>query len=430
MKYAALCCIAKDEDIFLKEWLAYHSLIGFEHFVIYDNNSRLPIRTLLQGFAGPDRLTVERSDTERTQRVAYAHCLETFGRRFKWIAFLDLDEFIRISPGRCGSGDMRELLAAYEPYAALGLNWRFFSSSGHERRPDGPVIENYTRWYRDDVHIKSCVQPQKTAGCAGHPHSFHSRPGEHAVSMDFFPIPDAFPACLPATRDACVNHYYFKSRECFRFKIAKGNPCNIARRMEEFDEHLALPAKTDDALAPFAGRVREALAADRLPLPQAPETLVTTCHENLEEPPQSLPEKLFPEALHPDGTRSHAPRAEAQGVGMAAAALAAARDHLKSGRLPQASLCLCQAALYRQEEVASPDGTVPDCLTDLEIWTLRAAIARKSGHYDRAEYFLRRAFRHGASVQAHSELANVMLRTGRPDEAQALIAIVRGFNSL
>ena len=37
MKYAALCCIAKDEDLFLKEWLTYHSLIGFE--ILRDSRS-------------------------------------------------------------------------------------------------------------------------------------------------------------------------------------------------------------------------------------------------------------------------------------------------------------------------------------------------------------------------------------------------------
>lgn len=47
MKYCAACCMAKDEDLFLKEWIAYHYLLGFEHFIIYDDNSTIPIETLL-----------------------------------------------------------------------------------------------------------------------------------------------------------------------------------------------------------------------------------------------------------------------------------------------------------------------------------------------------------------------------------------------
>ena len=412
MKYAALCCIAKDEDLFLKEWLAYHALIGFEHFLIYDNNSGRPIADLLDGFAGADRVTVLRSSEERSQLIAYTHCLATFGHKFKWIAFLDLDEFIRISPDNGQSRDVRDLLAAYEPYAGLGLNWRMFSSSGHEQRPAGLVIENYTQYYEDDLHIKSIVQPEKTDACAG-PHSFYPHPGHYAVNADHFPIPGGFPASPPAMKEACVNHYYFKSRECFQFKIARGNPCNIVRRMEHFDQHLALPTKSDTSLIPFADRVREALAVDRLSLPETPDL-------------------VFAEDAVP-GTAENSRSS-------AGIFLAAAREHFKKDGLRQANLCLCYAALLNEagqdagtgegERKDACAGKRPDPLLALEIWTLRASIARKRGRYDRAEFFLRQAFTCGASVQAHTELANVMLNTGRVEESKRLVALVRGFNTL
>lgn len=393
MKYAALCCIAKDEDAFLKEWLAYHSLIGFEHFIIYDNLSSRPIADLLRDFAAPDRLTILRGERELAQREAYDHCLAGFGGRFKWIAFLDLDEFIRISAAPGLFGDAREFLAAYEPYAGLGLNWRMFSSSGHEKRPDGPVIENYTRWYGDNLHIKSIIQPDKTAACAG-PHSFVPRPGRYAVSADHFPIPPGFPACPPVVEEACVNHYFFKSRECFQAKIDRGNPCNIERRMEEFDRHLDQPAKEDASLAAFAAPVRQALALDRLPLPEAPS---------------------FPFA----GGADRIPEAVDY--------LAGAREHIKKDNLRQANLCLSHAAMGND---ARRDAGGFDPLLALEIWTLRAVAARKGGRHDLAERYLRQAFIHGPSVQACTELANVMLNTGRVEESKRLVELVRSFKTL
>ena len=33
MRYLALCCIVKDENMFLKEWLAYHALLGWSIFI-------------------------------------------------------------------------------------------------------------------------------------------------------------------------------------------------------------------------------------------------------------------------------------------------------------------------------------------------------------------------------------------------------------
>ena len=397
MKYAALCCIAKNEDFFLKEWLAYHALIGFEHFIIYDNNSDRPIADFLNGFAEADRVTVLRNTRGLSQETAYNHCLDAFGRHYKWIAFLDLDEFIRVTPG-CGPfGDVRELLAEYETYAGLCLNWRMFSSSGHETRPEGPVVEEYTRYLHDDTHIKSIVQPVETMRCAG-PHSFYPNPGKYSVNMDHFPVPGGFPACLPAMDTACVNHYYYKSRECFAAKIAKGNPCNILRRMEDFDSHLSRPSHSDTLLVPFAERLRGALAENRLPEPEAP-------------------------ALESFATDSQ----DTGSGGPAGAFLAAARRHYKEERFLQTHLCLCYAALHNDSRRSEQGTAPPDPLIALEISTLRGAVERRLGKYRRAEIFLRRAFTCGASIQAHTELAGVMLATGRTREAERLVSIIKGF---
>ena len=37
----------KDEERFLDEWLAYHRLIGVDHFFLYDHASEPPLRELV-----------------------------------------------------------------------------------------------------------------------------------------------------------------------------------------------------------------------------------------------------------------------------------------------------------------------------------------------------------------------------------------------
>ena len=34
----ALCCMAKKENLYLREWVEYHLEMGFTHIFIYDNN--------------------------------------------------------------------------------------------------------------------------------------------------------------------------------------------------------------------------------------------------------------------------------------------------------------------------------------------------------------------------------------------------------
>ena len=49
MKYKTIiCAILKDETPYLEEWIKHHLAIGVEHFVLYDNNSAIPIRETLK----------------------------------------------------------------------------------------------------------------------------------------------------------------------------------------------------------------------------------------------------------------------------------------------------------------------------------------------------------------------------------------------
>ena len=393
MKYCALCCIAKDEDLFLKEWLTYHALLGFEHFFIYDNLSTIPIAEFLGDWADNEQVTVIRNHKETGQSLAYTHCLHTYGRDFQWIAFLDLDEFIRIGDGELHQeqwqniSDIRVYLSEFEPYAGMGLNWRMFSYSGHETTPAGPVIGNYTRCTGDDMHIKSVVQPAKVQGCAG-PHSFHPCKGEHIVNADHFPIPPGFPFAVPATGRIAVNHYFYKSRECYANKIAKGNPCNIQRRMSDFDNHLSMPTTRDARMAKFASKVA---ALEGKGLPRA-------------EPPRALPGEETPN----DAT-SH---------------IFAARGFLVQGKVRQALLHLCYAEMLNQE------GGDPDPVFSLDVWTLRAEAARASNLPALTEYCLKQALMHHSGHKTFAELADLFLHTGRVKESKFVLAMLKTFERL
>ncbi|MDR0828152.1 MAG: glycosyltransferase family 92 protein [Desulfovibrio sp.] len=385
-EYCALCCIAKDEDPFLKEWLVYHSLLGFEHFIIYDNQSALPISRFLSSFAPKSRVTVIRNFSELSQPLAYNHCLEHFGRDFKWIAFLDLDEFIRLRPFARHEDrnvrDIRVFLTEFEPYAGVGLNWRIFSSSGHENSPDEPVIAAYTRCLGDDMHIKSIVQPAKILSCAD-PHSFTPRPGETIVNTRHFPIPPAFPFSVPETERACVNHYFYKSRQCFAQKIAKGNPCNIIRRMEDFENHLSRPSREDRDILPLAAAVRDHLSG-----------------KSLVSAPQI---KYIPD-----------------GPGDAFAMAGAWLDHDKSGEgARQAFLHLCHLSLCNEADGA------PDKVIGMEIWAKRAETARICGQDALARFFLAQSLKLGPGRKAYIELAALLGKTAGPRQTKIALQILK-----
>lgn len=370
MQYLALCCIVKDEGPYIKEWVLYHAMLGVEHFFIYDNGSTPPVRESLGSLADMPHITILAAPNKAMQLPSYNHCLTEFGNGFTWIAFIDADEFICLSTG----DDLRPLLAEYEPFAGLALSWRTFASNGHETRPDGPVLEQYTRYIKEDaVHIKSIVQPRKTAGCRN-PHAFGYLGGEQCVNETFAPIPDGAPFWLPSHERAWINHYYYKSRADFAAKLARSrNSVHQETQpwwnMDIFDGHLALPTFEDTTMARFVPRLKKALrSADAVP-PFAP-------------PP-----------------------------GMSATELTAlTAEHLARGKVENALVCLCHAAMHGESH---------------DIWTMRAAVARMTHNHAANGHFLRQAARTGESLHMYAEMAELAFAANNHLQTAAAVALFR-----
>jgi len=218
MKYLGLCAIVKDEDPFLEEWICHHALLGVEGFIIYDNGSAYPVRRRLRSFMNGSFLKVLDFRGKGQQMIAYTHCLRTFGSDFRWIGFLDLDEYA--VPKR--THDLRVLLQDYEDAAALGLNWQCFGTNGHKARPEGTQLENYVLaldredWRR---HIKSFVWPQAVGGM-WNPHFAMPLQGRCTVNERHELIREAF---SPFSAEfGQINHYYYRSWQDYHEKMLRG----------------------------------------------------------------------------------------------------------------------------------------------------------------------------------------------------------------
>ncbi|MCL2124354.1 MAG: glycosyltransferase family 92 protein [Desulfovibrionaceae bacterium] len=229
MQYLGLCAIVKDEDPFLEEWICHHALLGVEAFIIYDNGSAYPVRERLSHFMKDSFLTVVDMPGKGRQMIAYGHCLRAFGRDFRWLGFLDLDEYA--IPKR--TSDLRVLLQDYEDAAALGLNWQCFGTGGHKARPRGTQLENYVlaldREYLRQ-HIKSFVWPQGVAGIWS-PHFAVPFKGGHTVNECHEPIDGPFSPF--SAQLAQINHYHYRSWQDYYAKLLRGRAVGGRRHMPE-----------------------------------------------------------------------------------------------------------------------------------------------------------------------------------------------------
>ena len=216
-----ICCIIKDENDYLEEWIKYHLQIGVDQFYIYDNQSILPIQSTLSVYIESGIVKVIPFPGQTAQLAAYHHFLENYKNECRWIAFIDIDEFI---VPKSTFGNLPEFLCSYEKYGGVGLNWLVFGSNGHVYKPKGTQVESFTKRSLKtnpiNKHIKSIVQTQYVKSASTDPHHFSYTSSKYCVNENHDRIQGPFSD--NSTNLIQINHYVNRSLEEYHEKIARG----------------------------------------------------------------------------------------------------------------------------------------------------------------------------------------------------------------
>jgi hypothetical protein len=260
--YLSICALYRNEASYLLEWLEFHRLVGVERFFLYNNRSTDAHRDVLSPFVDDGTVVVHDFPEFPPQVPAYEDCLRQHRDDSRWIAFIDIDEFL-FSPTL---QPVSEVLTEYEAWPGVGVHWAMFGTSGHRTRPPGLVIESYLRRNSQSTltnrQIKSIVDPARAARCAG-PHHFDYREG-FAVDESQRPIEGgaAEPVSFSRLR---LNHYVMKSEEEYRRKALETRNIYTGETREWFWDDLEgrkkrLDAEFDDAITAYVPALREALS--------------------------------------------------------------------------------------------------------------------------------------------------------------------------
>jgi glycosyl transferase family 92 len=212
----AVGAIFKDEARYLPEWIEFHLRQGVERFYLYENNSSDDWEEALAPYQ--DVVELHRWPRHPGQFAAYADCLDRHRRDTRWIAFIDIDEFLFSPTGR----SLPNVLKEFSRVPAVAANWRIYGTNGHETPPDGSVVENYPVAEPDEhpinLHVKSTVFPAMTSSLVENSHTFrhYGRP----VGEDRRPV--SGPWRQPPTADLLrINHYLTRSRQEWEAKLKR-----------------------------------------------------------------------------------------------------------------------------------------------------------------------------------------------------------------
>ncbi|MEZ2131659.1 MULTISPECIES: glycosyltransferase family 92 protein [unclassified Sinorhizobium] len=267
----AIAICVRDEALYIGEWARFHRAVGIRHFIVYDNGSTDGTSAVLRQVLEPDELTVvpwagrmrTDSDPLDCQAMAFAHAVLNFGGSFRRMAFIDADEFLLPMAGRT----VEEALAATGDFPNVSLPWHMFGTSGHKTRPNGPVLLNYTRRSADPLshkehstNYKCIVDPCEVVEASVH--QFKTREfGDLTVNdagQRFTRKGRKSPAFY-SNRFLQLNHYYSKSEEEMRTKMARGSnyavsPQRLEEKMITTIRNIETDVVEDRAMVDFVAR--------------------------------------------------------------------------------------------------------------------------------------------------------------------------------
>jgi len=165
----SIATIFKNEGPYLQEWIEYHRMVGVEHFWLYNDGSTDNWKEILQPYISEKIVEVidwpvpSFKHFIEFQRNAFRDALKKSVGITKWLALIDIDEFLMPAE----ESTVTECLKKNFPHAAgVYINWRHFGTGGITLKEDESLLFRLTAcsnaYHSNNSAGKSIVRPECT----------------------------------------------------------------------------------------------------------------------------------------------------------------------------------------------------------------------------------------------------------------------------
>jgi len=151
---------------------------------------------------------VMRQDPQLRQNNAYRDAIRNLTGKTRWLALIDLDEFIL--PRH--QDDIRETLREYEEYNGLAINWAIYGSNGHVTRPPNQInhfLHRSTTNWGPNRFVKSIVKPDRVL--VDTPYHVHFSQTREGVTVNENHETVTWMCHAVSTEKIRINHYIIRS---------------------------------------------------------------------------------------------------------------------------------------------------------------------------------------------------------------------------
>jgi len=162
--FPVIVCIAKKEHDYIEEFVKYHLALGFKHIYIYDNEDTPTYEKMLYKYK--DNITVIHLPYNNYKKGVQYIALDNFKDKYLFktkithVAHIDIDEFIVLKKHNNICDFIDEYIVG--DCQGIGMNWRFFGSSGRTEKTNEPNTIRFTMCEKKgNIHIKTLFKKDK-----------------------------------------------------------------------------------------------------------------------------------------------------------------------------------------------------------------------------------------------------------------------------
>jgi hypothetical protein len=92
-----LCCIAKMENLYIREFVEHYKNLGFDNICLYDNNDPdgEHFEDVIEDYIKSGYVILKDvRGKQLAQMPCYTECYKEYKNKYDWIAYFDIDEFL------------------------------------------------------------------------------------------------------------------------------------------------------------------------------------------------------------------------------------------------------------------------------------------------------------------------------------------------
>ena len=221
--------------------MEYHKNIGFDKFVILDNNvaNTEKFSDVLQDYIDDDLVEIEdKIGVLINQGEAFQYLYEKNKNRCKWLTFFDFDEFLTIYPQNGRNITVQEFLnnPRYDKCEAILINWLMYNDNELLHYDNRPLFVRFTQaeiGNYQNIWTKPIIRGFLNKTAFGYQKSSHFPGSEFNIcdctGKNITPTDAINP---PVYEYAQITHFSTKSTEEYTNKIKRGYPGGVFPKPE------------------------------------------------------------------------------------------------------------------------------------------------------------------------------------------------------